>query len=130
MTQTEPSLSLMEMTADKKTVEILFSKGLINHEAHDLALDFLYPHPRWGYWVANLALVIGTLLMLTGLALFFASNWHIMSLLHKLSIIGAALLCCLFGSWTYSSHKIVSRLFLVAACILIGVFVAVFGKIL
>lgn len=130
MTQNEPSLSLMETPADKKTVEVLFSKGLINHEGHDLALEFLYPHQRWGYWVANLAFVIGTVFIMVGLAIFFVLNWPTMSLLHKFSIIGAGLLCCLFGAWAYSSHKIVSKLFLVGACIIVGVFAAVFGKIL
>lgn len=130
MTQSEPSLSLMETAANTKTVELLFSKGLINHQGHDLALEFLYPHQRWGYWISSLILIIGIALILAGLALFFVLNWPAMSLLHKLSIIGAGLLCCVFGSWTYSSHKMVSKLFLVGACILVGVFAAVYGKIL
>lgn len=85
MTQNEHSLSLMEMTADEETVETLYSKGLIGHQGHDLALEFLFPHQRWGYWTANILLTLGISLILVGIIFFFAFNWQKMSTFHKFS---------------------------------------------
>jgi len=127
--ENERSLSLMEIPANRKTVENLYEKQFINQEAHDLALEFLYPHQRWGYWTANLLLSLGISLLLVGIIFFFAFNWQKMSTLHKFSTLEAGLICCIFGAWSYSSKEVISKLFLIGASILVGVFLAVFGQI-
>lgn len=127
--ESERSLSLMEMKANWGTVETLYEKELINQEAHDLALEFLYPHQRWGYWTSKMLLVLGASLLLVGIILFFAYNWQAMSTFHKFATVEAALICCLVGAWSFSNNEFLSKLFLTGASILVGVFLAVFGQI-
>ncbi|MBI2791847.1 MAG: DUF2157 domain-containing protein [Gammaproteobacteria bacterium] len=123
------SITLIEQQADRSIVDVLYRNGYINQQARDYCLELLYPHQRWGYWIAQVLAIVGCTLVLVGMIYFFAYNWAAMSSSYKFITIELALLCCVMGAWTYSLEKLAGQLFLMAACILVGVFLVVFGQV-
>lgn len=120
---------LERVSVDSSLVEALYSQGKITREARDFTLDFLYPHHQWGLWVSRLLLSIGTVLFLSGILYFFAFNWAKITPAAKLSSIEIGLVACLIGSCCYSLQRINGQVLLLAASVLVGIFMAVFGQI-
>lgn len=120
---------LERISVDSNLIKALYSQGTITREARDFTLDFLYPHHQWGLWVSRLLLSIGTTLLLSGILYFFAFNWAKISPAAKLSSIEIGLVACLIGSCCYSLQRINGQVLLLAASVLVGIFMAVFGQI-
>jgi uncharacterized membrane protein len=123
------SITLIEQQADRSIVDVLYRHGYINQQARDYCLELLYPHQRWGYWTAQVLAIVGTMLVLVGMIYFFSHNWAAMSSSYKFITIELGMLCCAMGAWTYSLEKLSGQLFLMAACILVGIFLVVFGQV-
>lgn len=127
MSQDNNKFFLIEAPAEKKIIDTLYSKGLINHQAYDLAQALLYPPRRWGYWTANVLSIVGGALLIIGTILFLSAYWHKMTIFHKFSIIEIALLCSVIGAWAYSRNEHITKFFLITASLLVGVFLTVFS---
>lgn len=123
------SLTLAQESADEKIIRRLYAQGFINEQGRIFALEWLTPHQRWGYWIAQLCALVGCTLVLAGMIFFFAHNWQKMSVFYKFTVIEAAIICALLGAWVYSLEKTGGKLSLICASILVGVFLAVFGQI-
>ena len=121
--------TLARIPADRALVEALYAGGRIGKEARHYALALLYPHDKWGLWTARLLLALGTALMLAGVIYFFAFNWAKIPPAAKLAGIQAALIGCLVMVCRASLKNLHGQLWLLAASVLTGVFLAVFGQI-
>lgn len=129
MNQQHDSITLLEERANPMVVESLYRHGLLSQNGREMGLSLLDPHDNWGYWISNILLVLGWVFVLSGVTYFFAFNWHKMSSYYKFSSIQVLLLVCLAGAWAYEITNLRGKLFLTGGCILIGVFLAVFGQI-
>ena len=121
--------ALARIPADRALVEALYAGGRISKEGRHYALALLYPHYRWGLWTARLLLALGTALALAGVIYFFAFNWAKIPPAVKLAAIEAALIGCLAMACRASLKTPPGQLWLLAASVLTGVFLAVFGQI-
>ncbi len=128
MNQQHDSITLLEERATPAIVESLYSHGLLTEAGREAGLSMLEPHRDWGYWIGNILLILGWVFILSGIVYFFAFNWENMSTRYKFSTIQVSLLVCLAGAWAYSLDILRGKLFLTGGCILIGVFLAVFGQ--
>ena len=121
--------ALAQIPADRALVEALYAGGRISKEARHYALALLYPHDKWGLWTARLLLALGTALLLAGVIYFFAFNWAKIPPAAKLAGIEAALIGCLVMACRASLKSLHGQVWLLAASVLTGVFLAVFGQI-
>ena len=129
MTEEDDEDALARIPADRGLVEALYADGRITKEARDYALALLYPRREWGLWTARLLLALGAALVLAGVVYFFAFNWAKIPPAVKLAAIQVALIGCLAGACYYSLKKLSGQVWLLAASVLVGVFLAVFGQI-
>jgi len=129
MNQYHDSITLLEEKATPLVVESLYQHGLLSQNGREKGLAYLNPHQNWGYWISNILLILGWVFILSGIIYFFAFNWHKMSSYYKFSSIQVLILVCLAGAWAYEIDNLRGKLFLTGGCVLIGVFLAVFGQI-
>ena len=125
----EDNNALAQIPADRALVEALYAGGRISREARHYALALLYPRHEWGLWTARLLLALGAALMLAGVIYFFAFNWAKIPPAAKLAGIQMALIGCLAMACRASLKNLHGQLWLLAASVLTGVFLAVFGQI-
>lgn len=105
-----------------------YQRGLITADTHRALLAQLRPAPVWRQWASWNLLGLGTTLLLAGIIFFFAYNWQGMTRLERLAVaqvglFGAAIASRIVGSRTLPGHML-----MVAACVMIGVVLAVFGQ--
>ncbi|MGE3319790.1 MAG: DUF2157 domain-containing protein [Candidatus Berkiella sp.] len=129
MNQNHESITLLEERATPEVVDSLYRYGLLRQQGRENGLALLNPHENWGYWVSNILLIMGWIFILSSIMYFYAFNWHKMSSYYKFSSIQVMILVCLAGAWAYSIDNLKGKLFLTGGCILIGVFLAIFGQI-
>ena len=121
--------TLARIRADRALVEALYADGRISKEGRHYALALLYPHDQWGLWTARLLLALGTALVLAGIIYFAAFNWAKIPPALKLAAVQAALIGCLAMACRASLKNLHGQVWLLAASVLLGVFLAVFGQI-
>jgi uncharacterized membrane protein len=129
MNSKEDLCTLEQIPANRKLVDDLYAHGKITLEAKECALNFLYPHNQWGSWISRLLLIVGCVLVLSGVIHFFAFNWAKIPPGLKLFLIEFLIVGSLMGACFYSLEKIEGKAFLLSASVLVGVFMAVFGQI-
>lgn len=105
-----------------------YQRGLITADTHRALLAQLRSVPVWRQWASWNLLGLGTTLVLAGVIFFFAYNWQGMTRLERLAVaqvglFGAAIMSRIVGSRTLPGHML-----MVAACVMIGVVLAVFGQ--
>ncbi len=122
-------ISLDEIPANRHLVEALFANGVITQGTRDYALELLYPVRQWGLWVARLLLALGAALVLSGIVYFFAFNWAVIPPLVKLGSLAGAIVCCIAFVLAYGLERRTGQVMSLAACVLTGVFLAVYGQI-
>ncbi|SDT96213.1 Predicted membrane protein [Verrucomicrobium sp. GAS474] len=83
----------------------------------------------WERWATRLLAGIATLLLLCGIVLFFAYNWHALPAREKFLVIGAGWVLCLTGAGWLDTRTWAGELSLLGAAVLTGVFLAVFGQV-
>jgi uncharacterized membrane protein len=122
-------LALDTIPANRRLVEELFSNGLVEKAARDHALQFLHPYKGWGPWVSRLLLVIGVSLILAGIIYFFAFNWAKIPPAIKLGSVELGIAICAVAAYVCGLDRFSGKVALLSACVLVGVFLAVFGQI-
>lgn len=118
-----------EIPANRQLVEHLFSQGLITQGARDHALELVYPARNWALWVSRLLLAVGAALVLSGIVYFFAFNWAAIEDHVKLLSVAAGMAGCLGFVHFYGLERRTGQVMLLAAGVLTGVFLAVFGQV-
>lgn len=129
MNHNHDSITLLEERASPHVVESLYRYGFVKQTGREHGLALLNPHDNWGYWVSNSLLTLGWVFILSGIIYYYAFNWQKMSSYYKFSSIEVMILVCLAGAWAHSIDNLKGKLFLTGGCILIGLFLAVFGQI-
>lgn len=107
----------------------LAEDGVITPEQSAGLQSLLRRELAWRAWTERLLLILGTGLLLSGIVFFFAWNWHALQPWQKFGLIEAALVLCAAGAAWRTIDTLSGRLFLTAACAMVGVFLAVFGQI-
>lgn len=115
--------------ADRRMVEELYAHGLINGKARLYALDLLYPAVKWALWVSRILLVVGSALVLSGIIYFYAFNWAKITPKVKFISIEIPVIACLAACLYFGLNRISGKMSILAASVLLGVFLAVFGQI-
>ena len=123
------SLTLMQQQANHSVVDDLHRRGFIDQKARDSVLELLYPHVSWGTWTAQLFTILGWIFIVSGLVFYLSFNWENMSASYKLHTLIAGIICCAAGAWAFTLSTLQGQLFLTAACMLVGAFIAVFSQI-
>lgn len=121
--------TLKQLTVDRHLLDGLVVRKVIDAEQWQASLNWLHPPHQWARWTMLLLLCFGTGLVLTGVVFFFAFNWAMMSDLFKLGLIQTGLVLAAVGAWAFGVRHILGQLLLIAAAILVGVFMAVFGQV-
>lgn len=122
-------ITLDSIPADRRLVENLFCRKLISAAARNHAIELLYPSKNWGLWASRLLLVLGVALMLAGIVYLFAFNWAKIPASVKLGGIQIMLVGALAASWYFGLQSLKGKILLLAASMIVGVFLAVFGQI-
>jgi len=124
----QQSLMLENMPADYHLIQRLYEQGKLNRKARDYALGLVCPPHKWGSWTANILLKLGLALILAGIVYFFAFNWADLSTLSAFLYVELGILLALFAVYYFGLHSMTGQLSLLAASMLVGVFLAVFGQ--
>ncbi|MFI4954466.1 MAG: DUF2157 domain-containing protein [Gammaproteobacteria bacterium] len=113
----------------RRHIDLLFDQGIISDQAKSFGLNAIYPDRNWGLLVSRMLLITGILLVLSGIIYFFAYNWTEITPAIKLGSIQGGMLFCLALYYFTDMQKIVSKISLLSASVMVGVFMAVFGQI-
>lgn len=90
----------------------------------------LVPDPRdWARYLDRFLAVTGALLIVAGIATFFAWNWAELHRLVKFALLQGGLLGAVLLAWRLGIDSVGGRASLLAAGCLIGVLLAVFGQV-
>lgn len=119
----------LDQPADIRTLHALRRAGVLDDATLHLALGHLQTRGDWLTWARLNLLVIGALLMLSGVVFFFAYNWADMGRFQKLGLIFAALAGHALGTGWLGLGRLSGQIMLTSACVFTGVFLAVFGQI-
>lgn len=103
-------------------------RGLITAETHGALLAQLRPAPVWRQWASWNLLGLGATLVLAGIIFFFACNWQGMSRMERLSVAQVGLFAAAIASRIAGARTLAGHMLILAACVMIGVFLAVFGQ--
>lgn len=115
--------------ATPQLVDALFAAGHMDRAAHDRAMAALHPPRQWAMWARRLLLAVGMVLVLTGIVFFFAYNWQDIPPFAKLGGIQVLLAGCTIAAILLRSDTLPAQMMLLAASVMVGVFLAVFGQI-
>ncbi len=120
---------LKGVALDRHLLDELSQRGTISADVRLESLNWLHPAHLRARWAMVMLMAFGIALVLTGIIFFFAFNWASIPDLAKLALIEAGIILCAFGAWLLSRENLAGRLLLMAAAVLTGVFLAVFGQI-
>ncbi len=121
-----------EIPTGRSAIIRLAEKGIFNSRQMQEALVQAGVIPDVAFWkkfITISLLSLGVVFFLSGVIFFFAFNWH---LLHKFMKLGsiAAVFCLSIAVGFIKGHStLVGRLSWIAASVMIGVYLAVFGQI-
>jgi uncharacterized membrane protein len=83
----------------------------------------------WQSWLDRGLLSLGVVLILAGIGYFFAHNWQHLTDADKLGLAAGAVFVSLAGGTWAGLDRFPGKLLLLAAGVLVGMFIAVFGQV-
>ena len=95
------------------------------------ALELAGEGPDRAAWTAllrRLLLFAGAALVLAGVICFFAFNWQGLHRFGKFALAGGGVLVCALGAWRLGLERTPAKLLLLAASVLVGVWLAIHGQ--
>ncbi|MHC4513116.1 MAG: DUF2157 domain-containing protein [Planctomycetota bacterium] len=130
MDQPEPvTPQAVERPATSATLLALFHAGLLPRAALEAAMQATGVQRSWWRWSNLLLLCLGGGLILAGILFFIAYNWMEMDKFVKLGGLQVLILACAVAAWRRGLARLDGRALLLAACVLVGVFLAAFGQV-
>lgn len=103
--------------------------GLIDDTARRAGEAWTNYDAGWWRWTNRALLIIGSCLMLAGVIFFFAFNWERLPSWIKFGAIQVALATMLISAWRVGFEQLVGKVLLLAATVMCGVALAVFGQV-
>ena len=116
------------LEANRALIDRLYADGVLTESGYGAALSYVSRQRHWWTWINRSLLFSGAALALAGIVFFFAYNWSRLSSRTKFSGIEIILLGCLIGTWKVGLNRIGGQVLLLAASMMVGVFLAVFGQ--
>jgi len=110
----------------------LTRKQYLSPQALDNALQqiCLLPHEKhWRHFINHFLLFLGSTLLLAGVIFFFAYNWADMTKMMKFYSLQISLLAMAIVATWHGLRTLTGQMALLAAAILVGVLLAVFGQV-
>ncbi|OQX19132.1 MAG: hypothetical protein BWK80_37260 [Desulfobacteraceae bacterium IS3] len=120
--------SRLKQKADIAGVRKLHRDGILNDAAFFAASRVLMPASVWAAWADRMLLFFGSALLLSGVIFFFAYNWAAMGRFLKFALIESGIVVCVIASYVGGIRRIVGKVFLLSASVLVGVLLAVYGQ--
>lgn len=121
-----------QVIASYSNVTQLAAELGFSQEAHARALQLadLTPSRRdWHRYIDHFMTAIGAVLVVAGIAAFFASNWADLSYVVKFALIQIGIVGSAVLAWKLGLDSIGGKSSLFAAAFLIGILMAVFGQV-
>lgn len=119
----------LDQPVNEQLILELYGARLLTSAARDAALTALRPQQHWWRWANRSLLFVGSALLLAGVIFFFAHNWARMHPVAKFCLIETGLWICAFGAWRRGLEKLSGKVLLLAASVLVGVLLAVYGQV-
>src|SRR5258708_2400351 len=119
----------LHIEAKRSVIDGLYADGFLTASAYDAALSHISRQRHWWAWINRSLLFSGAALTLAGIVYFFAYNWSRLPSMAKFSLVEIVLVGCLVGAWKAGLDKIAGQVLLLAASMMVGVFLAVFGQV-
>lgn len=127
--QTDDRDPLSDHPATVGGLEALRAKGLLSQEAFERGVELVWPAGRAWRRFDRVMQMLGAVLVLAGVAYFFAYNWEAIPKLAKFGMIQAAIVVCVVVAGWKGLDGLPGNIALTAGAFLVGVFLAVFGQI-
>ena len=118
----------LDRPADIRTLHRLKMMGLIDDEAYAAATRLLRTPSQCFDWIRLVLLSLGATLILAGIIFFFAYNWTAMGKFLKFGLIEASIIICVVVAQWQGLKNFSGKIMLVAASVLVGVLLAVYGQ--
>jgi len=83
----------------------------------------------WFRYVDRFLVAIGALLIVAGIAAFFAWNWADLGPMTKFALVESGIVAAVVLAWRLGLDSVAGRASLLAAAFLVGTFLAVFGQV-
>lgn len=115
--------------ADYGIIRKLYNDGYLNDDAFTEAGALVRPASMWFSWTGKMLLFYGCALVLAGVIYFFAYNWAKMGRFFKFGIIEMGIISCVIASYMRGVTQLSGKTLLLAASVLVGVLLAVYGQI-
>lgn len=119
----------LERPATLKVLQDLRRAGAVDDPTYHLLAAHLRPPAQWLEWVRLNLLLTGAALVLSGIVFFFAYNWQAIGRFEKLGLVAAAISLSILAAWRAGLDQTGGKVLTLAACVMTGVFLAVFGQI-
>lgn len=120
------------MTSDRNQLIALIQQGAIPAQHAEAAAEAvgLYPSGKaWIRFLSQLLLWLGSLALACSVLFFIAYNWSEMGRLFRFALVEAALLLAIAAYWKLDGRGLAAQAALVAAALLLGVLLALFGQV-
>ena len=118
----------LDRPADGRAIQSLYAAGLLSAEARNAAIGMLRPPLAWWRWVSRMSLFLGAAFVLAGIVFFFAYNWAKMGAMLKFGLIEFLLIASVLGVWYLGVERILGKVVLMGAGVLVGALLAVYGQ--
>lgn len=121
-----------EIAADYTNVQELARQLKLNDTAYRRAMDIAGLTPDRSGWLRQLdrfLLTLGILLIVAGIAAFFAWNWADLGRMTKFALIEGGIAATTLLAWRFGLDTLSGKLSLLTAACLIGTLLAVFGQV-
>jgi uncharacterized membrane protein len=122
----------LTLTATSDRLRLLAKNGLLNEKDLNQALSLAGYRPdraAWSWFINYALLLLGTAFILSGIFFFFAYNWNDLNRFVKFGVIEAAIVAAIGVTYYQGLDRLVGRVALLAATMLVGVLLAVYGQI-
>ncbi len=131
MSEERPPVNQADRIVTLQEVDGLLAEGLLTPDVAERAAEIITGPAPLNHWLGYCRAALfglGALQILTSVIFFFAANWSLLNKWERMVPIAGLLICCGLVSWLRHG-TLIGRLFLTAAMVLVGVFMAVFGQI-
>lgn len=116
-------------TIDHSDLRRWVNSGEIKGAGYKQAVDFFRDRDVWGKWALGALLALGAGHVLAGVIFFFAFNWYELSAASKFLIVQGGIVLSVLVWLALRLDRGPAPIFGIAATVLIGVLLAVFGQV-
>ncbi|NNE93837.1 MAG: DUF2157 domain-containing protein [Verrucomicrobiales bacterium] len=119
----------LDKPLSRTELERLDREGLLSPEKREEIFSRYRESIDWAGWISKWAGALGGIFLLAGVLFFFASNWKEMSPFLRFGVLEGGVLLAATAALVCGLRKRLGNWLLVAASVLTGVLIAVFGQV-